>query len=510
MKSLTLVLCSLRVTCVLLVFGRCLFAAEFFGLGILPGDERSGAADVSADGSVVVGSSSGTGEIFIKTIAFRWTRETGMEPITSITSEAHALSGDGNVVAGVYWPNLNFSGRAFYWTAETGPVEVTRQGLISGASEDGSVLVGVDFTRNKGFRWTAETEKQYLDDSSAWDVSADGSVVVGPGSNLSKGFHYQAWRWTSETGTVRLGDPDVTSTAVAVSGDGSVVVGYFNPDAADPDGASRREAFRWTEDTGVVELASPTVDYSFAQDVSGDGSTVVGAAVFDASIGREGFIWTAENGMRRLQDVLIGEFGLSDSLAGWEGLGGLSISSDGNTIVGSGTNPGGLREAFLAYLGPTSDHATGDFDGDGFLSVADVNMLVTEIQSNRNRSEFDVNRDQFVNEVDLRYWIATLKNTWFGDANLDGQFDSHDLVQAFQAGEYEDPIVNNSLWASGDWNADGDFTTADLVLAFQDGGYEQGHRPATTAVPEPSEMAWLLGGLVIISLGRDAAGCHKD
>jgi len=35
--------------------------------------------------------------------------------------------------------------------------------------------------------------------------------------------------------------------------------------------------------------------------------------------------------------------------------------------------------------------------------------------------------------------------------------------------EYEDDLVGNSTWEEGDWNADGEFDTSDLVLAFQSG-----------------------------------------
>ena len=59
-----------------------------------------------------------------------------------------------------------------------------------------------------------------------------------------------------------------------------------------------------------------------------------------------------------------------------------------------------------------------------------------------------------------------------GDANRDGRFDTADLVQVLQAGEYEDGIEDNSTWEEGDWDGDGDFDTADLVLAFQTGLYE--------------------------------------
>ena len=41
-----------------------------------------------------------------------------------------------------------------------------------------------------------------------------------------------------------------------------------------------------------------------------------------------------------------------------------------------------------------------------------------------------------------------------GDANGNGVFNSSDLVQVFQVGEYEDEIDHNSTWAEGDWSGD--------------------------------------------------------
>ncbi len=54
-----------------------------------------------------------------------------------------------------------------------------------------------------------------------------------------------------------------------------------------------------------------------------------------------------------------------------------------------------------------------------------------------------------------------------GDTNRDGVFNSTDLIFAFQAGEYEDNRVDNSVWADGDWNGDGEFDSSDIVFAFQ-------------------------------------------
>ncbi|MCA9168637.1 MAG: hypothetical protein KDB23_13270, partial [Planctomycetales bacterium] len=80
--------------------------------------------------------------------------------------------------------------------------------------------------------------------------------------------------------------------------------------------------------------------------------------------------------------------------------------------------------------------------------------------------------------------------------DLDGEFSSSDLINVFQAGEYEDDNIGNSFWSTGDWNGDGEFTTGDLVLAFQDGGYERGPRAAVISVPEPSGMLPLLASLL--------------
>jgi hypothetical protein len=125
----------------------------------------------------------------------------------------------------------------------------------------------------------------------------------------------------------------------------------------------------------------------------------------------------------------------------------------------------------------------GDFDASGALDLSDVNLLNAGIAAGTNDAKFDLNADSAVNGTDLGIWVRDLKKTWFGDANLDQQFNSGDLVAVFQAGKYEQGTA--ATWDQGDWNADLRFDSGDLVSAFQDGGYEKGPRPAS-AVPEPS------------------------
>ncbi|MCA9169693.1 MAG: hypothetical protein KDB23_18595, partial [Planctomycetales bacterium] len=121
----------------------------------------------------------------------------------------------------------------------------------------------------------------------------------------------------------------------------------------------------------------------------------------------------------------------------------------------------------------------GDFNGDGLLDVADLELQRQKIGSTDSR--FDLNGDDVVDQADRIVWLHELKQTWVGDSNLDGVFDSQDLVSVFAVGKYELP--QSATWAEGDWNGDGVFGTTDLVAAWQDGGYEAG---TFAAVPEPS------------------------
>ena len=135
----------------------------------------------------------------------------------------------------------------------------------------------------------------------------------------------------------------------------------------------------------------------------------------------------------------------------------------------------------------------GDFDGDRSLGKNDLMLLLQAVQDGSQDSQFDINNDGQVTGVDGRFWVRDIYESVAGDADLNGTFDSKDLVQVFQANEYEDEEAFNSDWSDGDWNGDREFTSADLVVAFQDRGYEQ----AAKAVPEPSQFT---GGLAAASL----------
>lgn len=157
---------------------------------------------------------------------------------------------------------------------------------------------------------------------------------------------------------------------------------------------------------------------------------------------------------------------------------------------------GGDSTLIIDNVSVSTPSLLGDFNNDAQLTVTDIDLLTQEVQAGTNQASFDVTGDKVVNGDDRTRWVVDLKKTYFGDANLDGEFNSADFVAVFAIGEYEDAVAGNSTWGDGDWDGDGDFNSADFVKAFSDGGYEVGPRAAVSAVPEPTT----LGALTLLGL----------
>lgn len=154
------------------------------------------------------------------------------------------------------------------------------------------------------------------------------------------------------------------------------------------------------------------------------------------------------------------------------------------------------ESALIEIMMGGGNRAPGDFDGDGELTAADIDTLSAAIRDGLTDRIFDLNEDGSVNGLDRIVWVEDIKKTFFGDSNLDGEFNSNDFVTVFIPGEYEDNVPNNSSWATGDWNGDSEFSSSDFVVAFTGAGYEQG--PRLTAVPEPSAAAWTMLCVVLV------------
>ncbi|MBB6429781.1 hypothetical protein [Algisphaera agarilytica] len=154
---------------------------EFEYLGYLPGGDNdySTAADISADGSIIVGTSDSAnaeaGGGFFE--AFRWTEEDGMVglgdlPGGDFNSWATAISADGSVIVGEATIEAeSFSQRdaPFIWTEEHGMRNLRDVFLDAG--------IGADFVAG-------------IED--VVDVSADGQTFIGNGSG-PEGALGSAW-----------------------------------------------------------------------------------------------------------------------------------------------------------------------------------------------------------------------------------------------------------------------------------------------------------------------------
>lgn len=123
----------------------------------------------------------------------------------------------------------------------------------------------------------------------------------------------------------------------------------------------------------------------------------------------------------------------------------------------------------------------GDFDGDGVVGANDIDLLAVQMREPEPNIAFDLNADGKISSADRDTLVFDLLVTVYGDANLDGHFDSDDLLQILDRGEYDDDVAQNSTWAEGDWDGDGDFTPDDLLLAFGGGGFR---RRAPVARPD--------------------------
>ena len=155
-------------------------------------------------------------------------------------------------------------------------------------------------------------------------VSADGSTVVG-GSALPQLYHGSAWRWTATGGFELIPNlPGETSNeATAVSADGTTVVGWGNSPVQAPSPAPQF-AFSWTPDSATVNLL-PASSHAVATGVSADGTTIVGTDSAGSSAeAHKRFRMTPSNGV-----VYLGMLpGALNSQA-------LRVSADGSTVVGT-------------------------------------------------------------------------------------------------------------------------------------------------------------------------------
>lgn len=134
---------------------------------------------------------------------------------------------------------------------------------------------------------------------------------------------------------------------------------------------------------------------------------------------------------------------------------------------------GNLADANFTVLAVPAprEQATGDLVADGELDARDLNAFCAALHDFPS-DLLDLNGDGTTDHEDWRRFLLDEMGVPFGDANLDGVFNSSDLILVFSSGEYQDSRSGNSTWSEGDWNCDGEFDSTDLIWAFQGGAYE--------------------------------------
>lgn len=372
---------------------------SFTGVGDLPGGGAESAAfDVSADGSVVVGESLGASG----TEAFRWTSSGGIAGLGFLSgvdpySTARAVSANGSVVAGTSNGSDGIE-RAYRWSGTMTALDrftCTDCDPITkgwGISNDGLVVVGSALARGSStspihldpVRWpgggTGISDLGNLSGpqevGEAFGASPTGSIIAGTHFSSSG---KDAWRWQG-SGLVALahliGGTIIAAEAHAVSDDGSTIVGYSNAGTLTLPGgsvvASDLQAVRWTgANFGTISSLGPfpgavNTD-SEALAVSSDGSLIVGRAA-GPDLSDRAFLWDAVNGMRDLKTVLTLDYGLD--LSGWvlsEATGISNVVAGEFTLVGSGINPQGNPEGWVAFMATPDCRDGGDNDTDTLI-----------------------------------------------------------------------------------------------------------------------------------------------
>ena len=345
--------------CALLSFAlaSCALAAAPSFQDIAPSQPYAYPQALSADGSTVVGSRSGT--------AFRWNPSTGYQdlllpaPVASYpTWFATGVSSDGHYVAG-YANGIAYLFAPIRWNtqANTSQVLETPSGYtgaqVHDLSDDGSIAVGNSgsISGNEATYWDAAGNAHpmgFLGTAGgraglAYAVSGNGQVIVGNSTGSTDGL--VAFRWTIETGMVSLGRFNgLNSTATTVSRTGNVIAGY---------GAAIGKTYPvsgwvWTSSTGMQPLGDLPggPNHSYPRDTSADGSIIIGQS--SSSLGDEAFIWDASHGLRNLKSVLISDYHLD--VSGWMLRDAEGISADGLTITGYGETPAGEGRAWIVTL----------------------------------------------------------------------------------------------------------------------------------------------------------------
>lgn len=311
------------------------------------------AVAVSSDGTtaVIADQMSGTNDVYVYDVAtgaLERKTETGAERYTN------GMSGDGRRIIG----SRGTPEQAAIWSEASGWIDLGSpfprgcDGLGSGwdLNEDGSVAVGMLWKDNcdvAAFRWTDASGEGVLTPlaelgpvNRATVLSADGKVAAGFARMEGIADRSPAvWR---EDGTGFFLDEEETlhyGEIMGINEDGSMVTGVWG-----------QEGFYWTKETGVVNIGSlpnpAGENLTLASTIAAGGKLIFGGSGHRVFSVQRAFVWTAEHGMRPLEDIarangLVMRDGFILSHV-------MSASADGEVVVGFASNP--LTQEWISFV----------------------------------------------------------------------------------------------------------------------------------------------------------------
>jgi uncharacterized membrane protein len=421
-----------------------------------------------------------------------WDAANGLQylfPDTELGSFASGINSSGQIV-GFYYSGNDARDHVFVWDRVNGlrdlhnEISLGGPTYAAGINDAGQIAGWLTVPAPDGsnwpqraFLWDPVTGVQYLPEEAdrySYDLNSS-AQVVGLGYLWDRDLGVQPVhlaRDINDAGQMAGGmwNDDETFTAhIWVDPMNSRDLGDFSG------GKTESDAYSINSQGQVVGYGSLEVEWNGLP-----GNRVRHAAIWD------------ENGMHDLTDMLETPLPVLTQTRA------LAINDVGQIIME-------IDDATNVLLTPIPG-MKGDFDGSGILDLPDVDQLTRQSANKLNPLRYDLNNDKLINTDDVTVWARDLFHTWIGDANLDEQFDSSDLVSVLASGTYEADI--NSGWSTGDFNGDGRTNSSDLVLALADGGYEMGPRAAVATIPEPGSWSRFLLAVAIVCTMRSARTLH--
>jgi uncharacterized membrane protein len=376
----------------------------------------------------------------------------------------------------------------------------------TGVSANGAVVVGI--ADNSAWRWTPSDgiiPIPNLPGTSASQgvaVSDDGSTVVGSFSGNGNDY---AFRWTAETGTVGI-LPITPAVASGTSANGAIVAG--NSDSG---------AFRWTTTEGVTYLGTLAGGItSGAEAISADGSTVVGFSLNQYEVPIR---WTEATGMVELP--------LLPGLTNQNAWGTASATNaDGTVVAGSiedlrthilqafrwSAQTGTVPISFSQVTGISADGSTmvGHSLNAALWTLAGGAMDLTSVLVANGATGLDGWTLAWANGIssdghsivgygthpsgETEAWLAHLPTFAPGDVNLDGIVNGQDI--AIVASHW----LTAGVGTPGDANGDGIMNAQDIEVIASNWLQTSSDTSSASAAPEPSTFALVaLGALVVLA-----------